>query len=347
MSDELKKQETSFNSSLITHHSSLITMHQIIFLDRATFPADLPAFSFPHEFQSYDETSASEVVARLKDATIAITNKVVFGESEFAALPALKFVALAATGYNNIDVDAAREHDVMVANVPGYARDSIPEHVMMMALVLRRNLLNYRADVRDGAWAEASQFCLLDHKILDIKGATFGIIGFGALGRATARLAEAFGAHTLIAERRDAERVRGGRASFEEVLGASDVLSLHCPLTPETRALIGAAELKRMKSSAVLINCARGGIVDERALVEALRSKRIMGAGVDVLSSEPPPKKEDGGNPLLDVELPNLIVTPHNSWASESAVQVLARGIVSNIEAFVAGKPQNLVGSRQ
>lgn len=318
-------------------------MHHIIFLDANTVQSDLPAFNFPHEFRAYDETNAAEVVSRLQGATIAITNKVVLGADEFAQLPALKFVAVAATGYNNIDTHAARQHGVQVANVPDYSNDSVPEHVMMMTLALRRNLLNYRRSVRDGAWERSPHFCLLDHPILDIKNSTFGIIGFGALGQATARLAQCFGANVLVAERRGAERVREGRASFEQVISESDILSLHCPLTDETRGLIGAAELKLMKPTAVLINCARGGIVDETALVEALQARRIMGAGVDVLSREPPPK--DDGNPLLKVELPNLIVTPHNAWASANATQELARGIVANIEAFVAGKPQNLVDS--
>ncbi|MCP9493978.1 MAG: D-2-hydroxyacid dehydrogenase [Pyrinomonadaceae bacterium MAG19_C2-C3] len=319
-------------------------MPHIVFLDQATVQSELPAFSFPHNFHGYDETSAAEVVRRLKDATIAITNKVVLGAKEFAQLPALKFVALAATGYNNIDTRAAREHGVKVANVPDYASDSVPEQVMMMALALRRNLLSYRQSVRDGAWERSPHFCVLDYPILDVKGSTFGIIGFGALGQATARLAQGFGANVLVAERRGAKSVRAGRTSFERVLSESDTLSLHCPLTAETRGLIGAAELNTMKPTAVLINCARGGIVDEAALVEALQAKRIMGAGVDVLSREPP-RRENRANPLLEVELPNLIVTPHNAWASESATQKLAQGIVANIEAFVAGKPQNLVDS--
>lgn len=320
-------------------------MPDIIFLDRSTVRSDLPAFSFPHEFRGYDETPASEVVARLQGATIAITNKVVLGKREFAQLPTLKFVAVAATGYNNIDTDAARKHGVKVANVPDYANDSVPEHVMMMALALRRNLLSYRRSVRDGAWERTSQFCVLDYPIFDIKDSTFGIIGFGALGQATARLAQSFGANVLVAERRAAESVREGRASFEQVLSTSDILSLHCPLTDETRGLIGAAELNLMKPTTVLINCARGGIVDEAALVEALQAKRIMGAGFDVLSREPP-RRENGANPLLEVELPNLIITPHNAWASESATRKLAQGIVANIEAFVAGRAQNLVGDR-
>ncbi len=320
-------------------------MHHIIFLDATTVQSDLPAFSFPHDFRAYDETKASDVVARLQGATIAITNKVVLGADEFAQLPALKFVAVAATGYNNIDTRAAHEHGVKVANVPNYSNDSVPEHVLMMALALRRNLLNYRRSVRDGAWEQSPHFCLLDHPILDIKGSTFGIVGFGALGQATARLAQCFGANVVVAERRGARRVREGREEFQQVISTSDILSLHCPLTAETRGLIGAAELKLMKPTVVLINCARGGIVDETALVEALQAKRIMGAGIDVLSREPPP--EDRGNPLLNVKLSNLIVTPHNAWASQNATQELAQGIVANIEAFVAGKSQNLVGGGQ
>ncbi len=314
-------------------------MLRIVFLDRATVPAVFEPFSFPHEFVVFDATAADETVVRLEAATIAITNKVVIGERELAQLPELKLIALAATGYNNIDVDAARRRGVRVVNVPAYASESVPEHVMMLVLMLRRNLLRYRADVASGAWSRANQFCLVDYEIFDVKNSTFGIVGYGALGRATAHLARSFGARVIIAERKDAKQIREGRTKFEDALQTCDVLSLHCPLTPQTRNLIGAEELKLMKPSAILINCARGGVVDESALIDALRDGEIMGAGVDVLTNEPPRE----GNVLLAEELPNLIVTPHNSWASHDGARALVRGIVGNIEAFVAGESLNVV----
>ncbi len=209
----------------------------------------------------------------------------------------------------------------------------------MLVLALRRNLLNYRADIERGLWQQASQFCLHTHTIRDLHACTLGIIGYGALGQAVEKLASALGMNVLIAERKDAETLRAGRTSFAETLRASDVLSLHCPLTDETRHLIGAAEFELMKREALLINTARGGLVDESALVAALREGRIAGAGFDVLSREPPVE----GNPLLELRLPNFILTPHVAWASREAMQTLADQLIDNLEAFVRGEPQNLV----
>lgn len=312
---------------------------KIVFLDRVTVQAHLPALSFAHEWIEFEETKASEVVARLQGASVAVTNKVVLGAGEFAALPDLKLVVVAATGYNNIDVPAARAAGVRVCNVPDYSNESLPEHVLMLTLALKRNLLAYRHEVEAGAWQKSSQFCLLNHRIADVRASVFGIIGYGALGQATARLAEALGARVIIADRKNAREVRNGRTEFEQVLRESDTLSLHCPLTNETRNLIGAEELKLMKRSAILINTARGGIVDEAALVAALETGEIAGAGFDVLTREPPRE----GNPLLSVRLPNLIITPHNAWASQSAARRLASGVVENIEAFARGEKKNVV----
>jgi glycerate dehydrogenase len=209
----------------------------------------------------------------------------------------------------------------------------------MLLLALRRQLPAYRADVAAGAWQRASTFCFFAHPIRDLTGSTLGLLGRGSLGQGVARLAEAFGLRVLWGERKGAATVRPGCVSFETLLAESDAISLHCPLTEQTRGMIGAAELRAMKRDALLINTARGGLVDESALVEALREGWIAGAGFDVLSTEPP----RGGNPLLDCQLPNLIVTPHVAWASGQAMQVLADQLIDNIEAFVRGEERNRV----
>ena len=306
-------------------------MEKIVFLDRGTLKADLRRPAFAHEWVDYAETRPAEVVERLRDATIAITNKVRLGEAELSSLPELKLIAVAATGVDIIDLEYCQRRGIIVSNVRDYARHSLPEHVFMLMLSLRRNLVSYREDIHDGAWQRATQFCLLDHDIHDLHGSVLGIVGYGALGQAVEKLALAFGMRVLISEHKGARAVRAGRTSFDETLRASDIISLHCPLTDETRALIGTAELEKMKRHALLINTARGGLVDEAALAEGLRTGLIAGAGFDVLSNEPP---RDGGNPLLDLRLPNFILTPHVAWASREAMQALADQLVENIEAF-------------
>jgi glycerate dehydrogenase len=314
-------------------------MERIVFLDRNTLKADLRPPAFAHEWREYGETQPAEVVARLAGASIAVVNKVRIGEAELRQLPALKLIAVAATGTDNLDLDSCRAHGVCVSNVRGYATHTLPEHVLMLMLALRRNLFGYAQDLRTGAWQRAGQFCLLTHPIRDLHASTLGIIGHGALGQSVGQMARALGMRTLVAERKGATTVREGRTPFAELLAASDVVTLHLPLNDETRNLIGAAELAMMRPTAVLINCARGGVVDEHALVEALRAGVIAGAGVDVLSREPPRE----GNALLESDLPNLIVTPHVAWASLQAMQALADQLIDNIEAFVRGEGRNLV----
>lgn len=314
-------------------------MEHIVFLDRSTLAASARRPIFTHQWEEYATTAPDDLVARLKGATIAITNKVPLRAETLAQLPQLKLIAEAATGVNNIDVDWCREHGIAVANIRNYAVHAVPEHVFMMILALRRNLLAYRADLQRGLWQQSGQFCLFTHDIRDIHGSTLGILGHGALGQAVAEMAKAFGMQVLFAEHKDASAIRPGFTPFEEVLEESDIVTLHLPLTDATRNLIGATEFKHMKSSSLLINAARGGVVDEAALAEALREGRIAGAGCDVLSVEPP----SAGNPLLDLALPNLILTPHIAWASREAMQILADQLIDNIEAFVAGSPQNLL----
>jgi glycerate dehydrogenase len=306
-------------------------METIVFLERGTLRAELRRPAFEHRWTDYDTTRAEEVLERLRGATVAVVNKLPLRAEVLAQLPSLKLIAVAATGTDNIDLEFCREHGITVSNVRGYARETLPEHVLMLMLALRRNLFACRDVVRAGSWQRAEQFCVHAAEIHDLHGATLGLFGHGTLGRGVERLALAFGMRVLVAERKGALNVREGRTPFEEVLRRSDVVSLHVPLGVETRGMIGREELALMKPSAILINCARGGVVDEGALAEALREGRIAGAGVDVLSREPPPDD----NPLLAPDLANLIVTPHVAWASREAQQALADQLVENIEAFV------------
>lgn len=314
-------------------------MERIVFLEGNTIQANFRAPNFDHEWIEHGETLASQVIDRVRDATIIISNKLSLGEAELSQARDLRLIAIAATGSDCIDLEYCRRRGITVCNVRGYATNTVPEHVLMMVLALRRNLIAYRQDVQRGLWNQSKQFCLLTHELHDIRDSTFGIIGYGSIGKAMARLAESVGMRVLISEHKDAAETREGRTRFEDTLRLSDVVSLHCPLNDETNNLIGALELKTIKRNALLINAARGALIDEAALIEALRSGQLAGAGIDVLREEPPRQ----GNPLLDLDLPNLIVTPHVAWASAEAVQALADQVIDNIEAFVAGKPQNLL----
>lgn len=315
------------------------TKEIIVFLERDTFNVSFRKPAFDHEWVEFGETTPGEVVQRLGQATIAICNKVSLRGEALAQLPNLRLIAVAATGVDNVDLAFCRNHNIAVCNTRGYAANSLPEHALMLMLALRRNLVAYRNDVRNGRWHEARQFCLLDHPIADLKGSTLGIVGFGTLGKSMAELGRAIGMDVIVAERKNAATVREGRVAFGDLLERSDVISLHCPLTEETKNLISAGELGQMKCDAILINTARGGLIDDHALLAALQDGRIAGAGIDVLRNEPPRE----GNPLLEVDLPNLIVTPHNAWASRQAMQTLADQLIDNLEAFVRGEPRNLV----
>ncbi len=316
--------------------------HRIVFLERESIRAEVRRPGFAHEWAEYPLTGPGELYERLEDATIAITNKVVLRGELLERLPKLQLIAEAATGTDNIDVAWCRAHGVAVCNIRGYAARTVPEHALMLMLALRRQLLAYRADVATGKWQQSPMFCFFDHPIRDLHGATLGLVGSGSLGKGVARLAEAFGMRILWAARKGVAEVRDGYVSFAEVLAQSDVLSLHCPLNDATRGMIGEAELRAMKPEAVLINTARGGLVDEAALARALKEGWIAGAGFDVLSQEPP----RDGNPLLDPALlssPRFILMPHVAWASAGAMQTLADQLIENIEAFVKGENRNRV----
>jgi glycerate dehydrogenase len=314
-------------------------MERIVFLERNTIQANFRRPNFDHDWIEYGETFSEQVVERLRGATIVISNKLSLREPELSHAPDLKLIAIAATGSDCVDLDYCRKHGIAVANTRGYAANSVPEHVLMMILTLRRNLLAYRKDVRAGKWQQSKQFCLLTHELHDINRSTLGIVGYGSIGKAMAQLGAAIGMRVLISEHKDVQAIRAGRASFEDTLRESDVVSLHCPLTDETRDMFGAAEFAMMKPKALLINTARGALVEDAALIEALQNGSIAGAGCDVLSEEPPRQ----GSPLLDLDLPNFIVTPHVAWASNEAVQALADQVIDNIEAFIAGTPRNLL----
>jgi len=314
-------------------------MERIVFLERNTIQARFRPPTFRHEWIEYPESGPDQVAERVSEATMIISNKLSLGEPQLQNAPRLKLIAIAATGSDCVDLNYCGSRGIAVCNVRGYAVNSVPEHVLMLMLSLRRNLIAYRADVQGGLWNQSKQFCLLTHELHDIRDSTLGIIGFGSIGRSMARLGESVGMRVLISERRGAAKIREGRTSFAETLKQSDVLSLHCPLTDETRNLIGAAEFRMMKQNALLINTARGALIDDAALIEALHMRVIAGAGIDVLREEPP----NHGSPLLDLTLPNLIITPHVAWASNEAVQILADQVIENIEGFVAGRPQNLL----
>ena len=312
---------------------------RVVFLDRASIIANVRRPRAATDYIEYQRSQGNDVVERLRGAAVAITNKVPLRGAVLRELPELRMIAVAATGYDVVDVGYCRDHGIAVANIRNYAAHTVPEHAFALILALRRNLLAYRADVERGMWNRSEEFCLLDHPILDLHGSQLGIIGEGVLGRAMASIGAAFGMRAVFL---DHPQRMGEDLEYQplpRLLAESDVLTLHCPLLPGTRNMIGEAQLRAMKRTAILINTARGGLVDEGALVRALQEGWIAGAGFDVLTVEPPRE----GNPLLDLRLPNLIVTPHIAWASQGAMQFLADQLIDNIDAWAAGTPQNVV----
>jgi len=314
--------------------------HRVVFLDRDSLKAKVRKPSCASDYVEHAKTvGAEDTVAKLKGATVALTNKVPLRAEVLSQLPDLKMIAVAATGYDVIDVPYCKEHGIAVANIRNYAVHTVPEHAFAMILCLRRNLLAYREDVQAGVWEKSDQFCFFTHDIGDLHGSTLGIIGEGALGQGTAAIARAFGMRVLFADHAPPKAPGVEFTPMDEVLAQSDVISIHCPLTPATRNVIGIEQFRKMKRNAILINTARGGLVDEHALIQALDEKLIAAAGFDVLTVEPP----RDGHPLLNLRRPNFLLTPHVAWASDGAMQFLADQLIDNVELWDKGTPQHLV----
>jgi glycerate dehydrogenase len=318
-------------------------MTRIVFLDRGTMGSlkQLVRPAFAHEWIEYDRTRPDEVLERLANCDIAISNKVPIRRESVTRLPRLKMIAIPATGYDAFDIDACVERGIVVSNVRGYAVNTVPEHTFALILALRRSLVGFRGDVIAGKWQEADQFCFFAHPINDLSGAVLGIFGEGVIGQRVAKLGEAFGMRTLFGAHKGVSGLGPLYTPFDEVLATADVITLHCPLLPGTRNMLAMPEFRRMAKRPLIINCGRGGLVNEADLVEALDLNLISGIGFDCLTSEPP----QAGNPLMRVlDRPNVIVTPHVAWASAEAVQAAWQQLIGHIENFHAGSPSNAIG---
>lgn len=315
-----------------------------VFLDRDSLDrGDLDFASLDRilpDLRYYPATAPEQVAARIAQAEVVISNKVMLDAAALRQAGRLRLICVAATGVNNVDLAAAAARGITVCNCRGYGTPAVVQHVFALLLALCTRWPEYRQAVRDGRWQRASQFCLLDFPIRELAGKTLGIVGYGELGRGVARVAEAFGMRVLLARRPGTVEPEEGRLPLPILLPQIDVLSLHCPLTPDTRGLIGPWELALMRRDAILINTARGGLVDEAVLADALRQGALGGAGVDVLSLEPPVT----GNPLLAPDIPNLIVTPHCARGSRESRQRLVEQLAENIQGWRDGAPPRLVG---
>lgn len=299
-------------------------------LDQGDLDAE-PLHALCQRFSGFAETAADLTSGRIADADVVITNKVVIDAAMMRQCRELRLICIAATGTNNVDLDSAAALDIAVKNVTGYATPSVVQHLFAGLLTLVTRFDRQRRLARDDSWESSSHFCILPGSFGELAGKTLGIIGYGELGKAVARTAECFGMQVILSAR-PGGAMQEGRKPLPELLSSADVVTLHCPLDDNTRNLIDAAAIERMQDHAILINCARGGIVDEQALAEALVEGRIGGAVVDVLTEEPPV----GGNPLLDEEIPNLVLTPHTAWASVAARQRLIKGVAGNMQDFLS-----------
>lgn len=310
----------------------------IVFLDRDAVPVRPLQFNFPHQYQEYAYTQAHETIERITDAEIILTSKVVIGEKELDAAPNLKLIAICATGYNNVDLVAAKARNITVCNVRAYGNDSVAEHALMLMLSLMRNLPAFKRDVAGGFWQKSPHYTHFSAPIRDLNGKTITIFGKGNIGQTIGKYATALGMNVIWGEHKHATTIREGYTEFQAALKQADIVSLNCPLNEQTQNMIGEAELKIMKPQAILINVGRGGLADERAVLAALKYGQLGGAGFDVLTQEPP----KDGNPLLS-QLPNLIVTPHVAWAGDNALERMAEILEQNINRFIEGNPQNVL----
>ncbi len=313
-----------------------------VFLDYATMGPDLDLTVLQGQFselQLFDDTSDDEIAARIKNAEFVFTNKIRLTNTLLSESGKLRFIGLTATGTDNIDLETAREHGIAVANIRAYCTQSVVEHVMGTLLMISHSLNRYDASTKAGDWQKAGQFCMLNYPIRQLSAMTLGIVGYGALGQGVAAAARAFGMRVIVSARPGSTKAPTDRVAFNELLANSDVISLHCPLTDDTRNLFDEAIIARMKPGAILINTARGALVDAGALADALRSGHLAGAAIDVLAEEPPVN----GNALLEYSGDNLILTPHIAWGTDQARQNAIDELAANAAAFVDGEERNRV----
>ena len=323
--------------------TSPIRFDTAVFLDSATIKPnelDLTALdALAESWTSYASTSPEQTLERIEKAELIITNKVVLDKALLQKAQKLKLICICATGTNNVDLDAARDLGIKVCNVSGYAAASVAQHTMALLLSLATSLNQYSAAVQNGKWSESPFFCLLDFPAFELSGKTFGVVGYGSLGQATAKMAEALGMNVLVARTPWSRNQSQDRTPWCAFLKECDVISIHCPLTPESKYLFDKQTMSQMKQGALLINSARGGIINEADLLDALLSKQLGGAALDVLEQEPPAKD----HPLISADLPNLLITPHSAWVAKECRQRLMNGVIQNIKAFLKGTPKNAV----
>jgi len=313
-----------------------------VFLDYATAGPGLdttPLSNLLPDLEIFDATSDDQVIERICDAEFVFANKARLTDQLFSAAAKLRFVGLIATGTDNIDLDSAKRHGVAVCNIRGYCTRSVTEHVFGLLLTLTHNLHRYTTAVRNGEWQTSQDVCMLNYPLRELSTMTMGIVGYGNLGQGVARQARNFDMDVIVSARPGSDTTADGRVSFGELLQRSDVISLHCPLTEQTRRLFAASEFRQMKSSAILINTARGALVDSAALADALRSGEIEGAGIDVLPEEPPVN----GDPLLDYSGDNLLITPHIAWGTDRSRQDSIHELAANVAAFLNGEERNRI----
>ncbi|GHA09396.1 lactate dehydrogenase [Arenicella chitinivorans] len=325
----------------MTSHRSPSQTPKVVYLDRESLPAriNIPKPSAPHAWHDFARTVADQIIAHCQNATVVVTNKVPIDATVLDACPSIGHIAVTATGYNIIDLDACAKHGVSVSNIPSYAATTVAEHVLACTLSLRRQIIQYRQRVIDGAWQQSDTFCVFDKPINMLAGATLGVIGFGEIGRATAQMAAAMGMNVEYTSRQNYDVDFAQHVTLNDLLQRSDVVSVHCALNDDTHNLLDAPELAQMPDHAILINTARGGIVNEAAAASAIKSATLGGLAFDVLVQEPPQH-----SPLLEIaDRSNVIITPHIAWASDEAMQTLANIVSDNVDAYLRGSPQNLV----
>lgn len=314
---------------------------KIVFLDRQTLAPSvhLEQAHFPHEWCNYDHTTVEQIVSRAAKADIVISNKVPFTAQVLAQLPQLKLIAIPATGFNHIDLQACNKQGIQVSHVPSYAATTVSEHCLALIFALQRRLLDYHRSVAQGRWQQSNQFSYFDYPIRDLSGSTLGLIGEGSIGRALAQKAQALGLKVIFAGRKNGSTV-AGKVPFNEFLAQSDIISLHCPLNADTEHLLGEAEFALMAKRPLLINTARGGLIEPIALVHAIQQEQVRGVGIDVCEQEPPAVD----HPYMQLLThPNFILTPHVAWASQQAMQHVAHVLMQIINAYAAGQALNVV----